>query len=57
VIAEGGRARREQLGDVRPELPGGGIDDLKFFLDADGERVVHGSPLAGPMIAVAMADG
>jgi hypothetical protein len=41
VVAEGGRARREQFRDVRSELPGGGIDDLKFFLDADGKGVIH----------------
>ena len=41
VVTEGWRARREQLGDVRPELPGGGIDDLKFLLDADGKGVIH----------------
>ena len=42
VIAEGRRARREELGDVRPQLPRGRIDDLEFFLDADGKRVSHG---------------
>jgi hypothetical protein len=42
VVAEHGGARGQQLGDVRTQLPGVGIDDLEFFLDADGERVVHG---------------
>jgi len=51
VIAEGRRARREQLGDVRSQFPRRGIDDLKFFLDADGERVIHEGPVAPPMIA------
>ena len=51
VLAEGRRARREQLGDVRAQLPGRGIDDLEFFLDADGEGVVHGGPFGLPMIA------
>jgi len=41
LIAEGRRAFREELGHVRPKLPCGGIDDLKFFLDADGEGVIH----------------
>ena len=49
LIAERGRARREQLGDVRAQLPGGGIDDLEFFLDADGEGVSHSVPAAGPL--------
>jgi hypothetical protein len=43
LIAEGGHARRQQLLHVRAELPALGIDDLEFFLDADGERVLHGS--------------
>ena len=41
LIAERRRARREQLGDVRAQLPGLGIDDLELFLDADGEAVCH----------------
>ena len=43
LIAEGGHARRQQLLHVRAKLPGLGIDDLELFLDADGERVLHGS--------------
>jgi hypothetical protein len=50
VVAERRRARGEQLRDVGSKLPGGGIDDLKFFLDADGERVIHEVPVAVPMI-------
>ena len=41
LIAERRRARRQQLGHVRPQLPGLGIDDLELFLDADGEAVRH----------------
>ena len=37
VIAECGRTRREQLRDMGPQFPRCGIDDLKLFLDADGE--------------------
>ena len=44
VFAERGGARREELGDVRTQLPGVGIDDLEFFLDADGEPVSHSWP-------------
>src|SRR5947208_15716392 len=42
LIFQRRRARRQQLGDVRPELPRGGIDDLELLLDADGEGVLHG---------------
>ena len=28
----------EDLGDVRPQLAGLGIDDLVLFLDAEGQR-------------------
>ena len=43
LIAEGRGARRQQLGNVRSQLPRVGVDDLEFFLDADGERepVIH----------------
>ena len=42
LIAEApGALDVEQLGDVRAQLPRVGIDDLEFFLDADGERVLH----------------
>ena len=47
LIAEGGRARLEQLGDVRAQLPRVGIHDLELFLDADREGVIHDS-CAGP---------
>jgi hypothetical protein len=40
LIAER-RARREQLRHVRPQLPGLRVDNLKLFLNADGERVRH----------------
>src|SRR5207302_8007573 len=43
VVAEGRGARREELGDVGSKLPGRRIDDLELFLDANGERVSHGS--------------
>src|SRR5207253_9638550 len=41
LIAEGGGARRQQLRDVRTELPRLGVDNLKLLLDADGEAVLH----------------
>ena len=41
LVAERRRSRREQLADVRAQLPRGGVDDLELFLDADGEPVGH----------------
>ncbi len=41
VLAERGRARCQQLRDVRAELPGVRVDDLEFFFDADSKGVVH----------------
>ena len=42
LLAQRGRAGREQLGDVRAQLPGLRIDDLELLFDADGEPVRHG---------------
>jgi hypothetical protein len=33
------------LHDMRAQLAGGGINDLKFFFNADGEAVSHGVAL------------
>ena len=41
LIAQRRRARRQELRDVRPQLPGVRVDDLELFLDADGEGVGH----------------
>ncbi len=35
------RCLRNELGDVRTQLAGRRINDLKFFFDADGEAVSH----------------
>src|SRR6185503_19670680 len=43
LIAERGAALGQQLRDVRAQFPRVGIDDLEFLLDADRERVPHGS--------------
>ena len=42
LIAERRRARREELGHVRPQVSALGVDDLEFLLDADGEAVHEG---------------
>ena len=41
LIAEIGGRGGDELADVRTQLARGGIDDLKFFLDADRETVTH----------------
>ena len=41
LIAKRRGARGEQLGNVRSQLPRIGVDDLEFFLNADGKRVIH----------------
>src|SRR5215471_11180817 len=41
LISERRGARRQQLRHVRAELPGLGIDDLEFLLDANREGVRH----------------
>jgi hypothetical protein len=39
------RSGGNKLHDMRAELTGGGVDDLKFFFYADGETVSHGVAL------------
>src|SRR5260370_12212997 len=39
------RSGGDELHDVRAELAGGGVNDLKFFFYADGEAVSHGVAL------------
>ena len=39
---------RHQFGHVRTQLARGGIHNLKFFFDADGEPVIHGQAPSGP---------
>ena len=41
LLAEGWSAGRQQLGDVRSELPRLRIDDLEFLFDAHREAVCH----------------
>ena len=41
LLAERPRAGRKEFRDVRTELPRLGIDNLKFFLNADGEPMRH----------------
>ncbi len=41
LIAQDRGARRQELADMRTQLPGGGIDDLKLLFDADREAVAH----------------
>src|ERR1700752_2494728 len=45
VIAESGRARRQELLHVGSQLPRVGIDDLEFLLDADRESVLHAAAI------------
>ena len=42
LIAQRRRSGREQLRDVRAQLPGRRVDDLELLLDADREPVRHG---------------
>ncbi len=42
LLPEHRRARRQELGHVRPQLSALGVDDLEFLLDAEGEAVHEG---------------
>ena len=42
LVAERGRARGQQLRDVRPQLPGLRVDDLELLFDADVKRCGRG---------------
>src|ERR1700730_12909058 len=39
------RSSRDELHDMRAQLTGGGVNDLKFFFYADGKAVSHGVAL------------
>ena len=42
LIAEHRRARRQELGHVRPQIAALRVDDLEFLLDAEGKAVHEG---------------
>src|SRR5215471_17105639 len=44
LFQNGRRDLIDDLHHVRTQITRGGVDDLKFFLDADGEAVSHSWP-------------
>ena len=45
LLRDTGRGGRNQLHDVGTERAGGGVNNLEFFFDTDGEAVSHDEAL------------
>ncbi len=47
LVGDAGGSGGDELHDVGAQRAGGGVNDLEFFFDADGEAVSHGGPSGG----------
>src|SRR5271156_5605416 len=47
LVGDTGGGGGDELHHVGAQRAGGGVNDLEFFFDADGEAVSHGGPSGG----------